>query len=327
MVKPEMTNIGWPGNLSTLVTKEYRMMSSSILPQLASLLAMEKILPQQLGQNQVESLYIPFAQWLADQHNNHPLIIGINGAQGAGKTTFCKVMNLLLEQLFNKNTVCLSIDDLYKSRQQRQILADQIHPLLITRGVPGTHNTELGIKLLKQLRNQDITDCLIPVFDKATDNPLPQSRWKAVKTHYDIILFEGWCVGSRAQTAEQLKHPINQLEREEDSQGIWRNHINQQLQSSYTELFSMIDIMVMLKIPDFNKVYEWRKLQEHKLRQSLNGKAGHTMSDSDIKRFVMHFERITRHNLKDMPKHSDIIFHLNDNHQIHSVDTQLSNER
>lgn len=298
-------------------------MSSNILPQLEFLLASEKIPLQQFSQSQLESLYIPFAHWLASQHDNRPLVIGINGAQGAGKTTFCKVTGLLLEQLFNKNVVSFSIDDLYKSQQQRQALADQIHPLFKTRGVPGTHNIEQGIKILKQLGDQNITDCLIPVFDKAADNPLPQAQWKPVKSHCDIILFEGWCVGSCAQTAEQLKYPINQLEEEEDGEGIWRNHVNRQLQNSYAELFSMIDIMAMLKIPDFNKVYEWRKLQEQKLKRSRTRKIDNTMNDHDIKHFIMHFERITRHNLEDMPERSDIVFHLNNNHQIQSVDTRL----
>lgn len=281
------------------------------------LLVDEKIEANQSLLDNFEKFYLPLANWINEQHDSTPIIIGINGAQGSGKSTLSKILSELLQHGFEKNVVTLSIDDLYKTQQQRTEMAKTVHPLFKTRGVPGTHDVELGISLLTQLKQQT-ANTLLPVFDKALDDRKHKKYWQVVDDKVDIILFEGWCVGSVAEEEQMLTKDINELEKNEDQLMHWRQYVNQQLSGEYQQLFSLIDKLIMLKIPDFEKVMVWRKLQEDKLKQTLNIKTSDKiMSATDINRFIMHFERITRHTLKEMPQRADIVLEINHNHQIH----------
>jgi len=309
-----------------LTQQQLEKLSEKVFPSVESLLLEEKIPPGSSLATSLSAVYIPLAYALAREHackhRGSTLIVGINGAQGAGKSTLAKILEKILEQGFNKTGVSFSIDDLYKKKAQRKLLAQSIHPLLSTRGVPGTHDIALGLSIFRQLQNNQHWQCLIPVFNKATDERMPESQWQHVSGHCDIILFEGWCVGSVAQSTEQLKTPINALEHEQDSDGQWREYVNSQLEGPYAELFSLIDILVMLEIPDFSKVPEWRKLQESKLRDSIGDRQNSvkaTMSDTEIDDFIMHFERITRHTLKEMPARCDILLPLDNAHQIKGI--------
>ena len=296
-------------------------LSKKLLPVFNELVEQEKldesILPQ------LNNLYLPFVAWLAQKHSSTPIIIGINGAQGAGKSTLSKMLKALLTQGFGKSVVHLSIDDLYLSQSRRKALAQTVHPLFKTRGVPGTHDVELGKSILSALRRGDSTlPIKSPLFDKAQDDLLPESDWLTVDEPADIILFEGWCVGSRAQNQQALNHSVNDLEQREDAHKVWRKYVNAQLEGPYQELFGLIDCLVMLKVPDMESVFEWRNLQEEKLQahcKKENASTSKLMSEADVKRFIMHFERITRENLREMPDRADVLLELNTHHQVCKV--------
>jgi len=296
--------------------------TSSTVPNKELLTAFQRILineaipaNKKILQN-FSDVYLPLAKWVAQQHQKKPVIIGINGSQGSGKSTLCKILSGLLQQAFNKNIAILSIDDLYKTQEQRLQMAESTHPLFATRGVPGTHDVELGISVLKQLKQQN-TPVLIPEFDKATDDRRDKKYWQTIDDNVDIILFEGWCVGATPQDTYLLESAVNELEENHDSDLIWRKHINLKLATEYQKLFSLIDKLIMLKIPDFNKVIEWRTLQENKLRNISNTiTSGKVMSDKQLSQFIMHFERITKHTLNEMPVRADVILDINDEHQI-----------
>ena len=89
---------------------------------------------------------------------NHPLILGINGCQGSGKSTLAHYIRTILDSEHHICAEVLSIDDFYLSRQQRQHLANTVHPLLFTRGVPGTHNIGLLIDAIKQFSKNYFQD-------------------------------------------------------------------------------------------------------------------------------------------------------------------------
>ena len=269
-----------------------------------------------------ESLYLPMAAWIADRHRGTPLLIGINGGQGSGKSTLCKILKLLLVEGFDKRVVVISIDDLYLPRYERQRLASSIHPLLATRGGPGTHDVPLAMQILTQLKQGLAQPIDIPVFDKAMDDRAEVSRWQKLQEPVDIILFEGWCVGAIAQQEQELARPVNTLEATEDHNKQWRRFVNYQLAGPYRDLFALIDILLMLKIPDMDNVFEWRLLQENKLKQSLSenpSAAKHVMTEKELKRFIMHYERITRATLKEMPDRADVVLELNRQHQVSRV--------
>lgn len=275
----------------------------------------DELIPVCQSSNEVfRDFYIPFADWLSRQ-TAKPLLTGINGAQGAGKSTFSKIVKQLLTDEYQLSTIIISIDDLYLTRQQRKQRSKTIHPLLLTRGVPGTHDVELGLNILHTLKHNFTAPVLIPTFNKATDERNNQAAWQTVNQQPDIILFEGWCVGAAAEKQESLDKPINSLERDQDSKIIWRNFVNTQLKTHYKKLFSEIDLLIMLKIPDFKKVAEWRNLQETKLKQSAAGN-NHIMNKEEVNNFTMYFERITRNMLNQMPATATWVLDINEQHQI-----------
>lgn len=192
-------------------------------------------------------------------------------------------------------------------------MATEVHPLLATRGVPGTHDTPRGLKLLNRLKNtRNDEEINIPRFSKADDDRLPETDWDFVTAPVDLILLEGWCVGATPQPEEELLQPINTLEEKEDSDDSWRRYVNGQLQGPYHELFSLLDLQLMLKIPNWQMVYFWRKRQEQQLAAKQSG-AG-VMGEVALQRFIMHFERLTKHQLQSLPEKSDLVLCL-DQHQ------------
>ena len=248
-----------------------------------------------------------------------PLIIGINGSQGSGKSTFADYLCTMLSERFQLRCVSLSLDDFYLTKFERQQLATKIHPLLETRGVPGTHDVPLALETLAKLVYGS-GETLIPRFDKSRDDRMPLEQCDSISGPVDIIIFEGWCVGAKAQTEEQLAEPLNSLEADQDSDGIWRNTVNQALAGEYQTLFSLLDQLIMLQAPSFKSVFNWRLEQEEKLLASLgnaNSKQHQCiMSASQIGEFIAHYQRITEHSLGEMPDRANHLFQLDSQRQI-----------
>jgi D-glycerate 3-kinase len=232
-------------------------------------------------------------------------VVALCGPQGSGKTTGARVLRGLLARS-GLEAIVLSLDDLYLPLKDRQRLAAEVHPLLETRGVPGTHDPALGLSLIESLARPEQT--IIPRFDKAIDDRAAPDRWPRVEGPVDVILFEGWCVGARAQTPSALRAPINALEREQDRDGVWRGYVNQALATTYRPLFERIDMLALLAAPSFDVVLGWRREQEQGLRAERGADAG--MSDTALAAFVQHYERLTRHILAEMPARADVVVRL-----------------
>ncbi|MDO9477312.1 MAG: hypothetical protein Q8K17_04485 [Pseudohongiella sp.] len=263
--------------------------------------------------------YLPLADYITQCHERRQqtLVIGINGAQGTGKSTLSELLKRLL-QARQLECVVLSIDDIYLTRAERSELARDVHPLLQTRGVPGTHDLALGLSLLSALKaatSDTIVD--IPGFDKARDDRRPVQDWKVHHGTVDVIVIEGWCVG--ALPASLAGEPINRLEQEQDADGRWRAFIEQHL-LDYQRLFSQFDLLVMLKAPSMECITEWRSLQEKKLQARTAGEvAAGIMSDAELRWFIMHYERLTRLMLETLPARADVVFELDADHRIVSA--------
>lgn len=249
-----------------------------------------------------------------------PIVLGINGCQGSGKSTAAAFLQHSFEQIFKLKVVNISLDDFYLSKAARTHKAQVVHPLFATRGVPGTHDTGLILSTMKALLNGKAP--LISRFNKAVDDLRPRSQWDQAPEHVDIIILEGWFLGARAQHDNDLIEPVNSLERDVDVDGIWRSHVNQYLKTQYQELFSLIDCLVMLKAPSFEAVFKWRLEQETKLAKKLlsstepSADSSGLMNKEEIEKFISYFQRLTEYMLIEMPERADHCYYLNSERQI-----------
>ncbi len=279
--------------------------------------------------DQLDSLYLPFATWLSKKagRRDGPLILGLGGAQGCGKTTFASVVSRILVKGFDLNAVVISLDDLYSTRQDRLMFADKTTPLFSVRGVPGTHDVTFAMNLFQRARQlKDGEVMMFPCFDKSIDERKAVHLWKEVRGPIDVILFEGWCVGSPEITGD-LSSPINVLERDKDTQGVWRQSVNELLKNEYRELFSMLDLMVWMQAPNYDIVYQWRNKQERLLEAHLLDIHGvlldtldlKVMSPEELKDFMQYYERLTRHMLAVMPERADVLMRLDEGQSVQEV--------
>jgi len=286
-------------------------MAAAVTPAIADFMRRE-----QLGSDfadTVERVYRPLANRIGALAANQPgLVVGLCGSQGSGKSTGAALLQILLDEA-RFETAVLSIDDLYLPKEDRKKLAEEVDPLLVTRGPPGTHDVALGERLLSALPGPQIT--AIPRFDKARDTRADPSQWEQFKGPADIILFEGWCVGARPEPLAALAKPINELERIFDPNGRWRRYVNTALAGPYQQLFGRLSFLILLQAPSFEVVARWRKEQEHKLRARA-GDAANVMTDAQIDRFVQYYERLTRFILAEMPSRADAVVTLDPNRHV-----------
>jgi len=263
----------------------------------------------------LKNFYLPLSEWIFSVYEKDKKIkiVGLSGGQGAGKSTITGILKFILKIKYGLDICVFSIDDFYKTKAERLKVAKKVHPLFLTRGVPGTHDIDLISKTLKKLKKRKFKTVLIPKFNKLIDDRVKKSSWAKVKQQPKIIIFEGWCVGARNQKNNFLKKPLNTIEREQDPDLRWRKRVNYQLSTKYKKLFNKIDKLIYLKAPNFNYILQWRLHQEQKLK--LTSKNKKTMSKSEVKKFIMYYERITRQMMKDFPKISDLTIFLDKNHR------------
>ncbi len=267
----------------------------------------------------VEHYYLPLCARIAQlkKSKSETLYVAINGSQGSGKSTMAAFLTDLLAKIWHLNVANLSIDDFYLTRKERKHLAEHIHPLLMTRGVPGTHDIQLALQTLKKLGSPNKSIPLVR-FNKAIDDRACEDKWTYMDGPADVVILEGWCMGIEAQTEADLYTPINKLESEEDSNAKWRHYVNDQLSQQYPALFKQFDYLIMLKAPSFDCVYQWRKRQEDKLRAKATLQT-HLMSEPELKRFIEHYQRLTEHALENLPDKANVVFNLDETQKFTKV--------
>jgi len=265
--------------------------------------------------DKVREWFLPLSDKIAHEQSirSDPIVIGINGAQGSGKSTLASLLVHLLAGQYQLSAITISLDDFYLSRNQRQQLASKVHPLFKTRGVPGTHDIDLGISVISALKNKQ--PIKIPRFNKAQDDLYPQQEWVDHDTELDVIIIEGWCLGVTPQESDALIEAINELEENEDADNSWRTYVNQQLADSYQTFFKLIDSWIMLKAPSFSCVRDWRFEQEQKLNKSIQ-KSNRIMDNKAITRFVQHYQRLTEHGLQTLPDRVNYLYELSESRDI-----------
>ena len=237
----------------------------------------------------------------------------ISGSQGVGKSTLAIIIKLVIEKIYKKKVMILSIDDYYLSKNKRNEISKKIHPLLKTRGVPGTHDIN---KLRRHINNFNKQKFPIstPKFDKLKDDC---SKTLNKVTSAQILILEGWCCGTSAVEDKYLYKNINKLELNLDKNFVWRNYYNSILKNQYQSVFKMFDITIYLKPPSFAYVLKWRTLQE--TNNAIKNNQKKLMNKKELSFFIQHYEKITKWMIKTMPAKADILINLDRNQKIKKI--------
>ncbi|MCB1851221.1 MAG: hypothetical protein KDI83_10680 [Gammaproteobacteria bacterium] len=281
------------------------------------------------------SIYIPIARFMADRARRirerfgRAALFGINGGQGSGKTTINELLQIILTRGLGLRHAGFSIDDVYKRFDERQAMARAVHPLFAVRSVAGTHDTALAKNTLTRLISADAESKIrIPRFDKMAKggqgDRVPSAEWPVIEGAVDVVIFEGWFVGAHAQPIDALETPINDRERIEDPDGIWRKTMNHLLATEYRALFDMLDDLLVIQVRSMEDVFHNRELQEQHLRRRLadarergeeTGELG-AMSPDEVIAFISLYERTTRYMLETLPAEASLTLFIGDHHRI-----------
>ena len=215
-------------------------------------------------------------------------VLMVSGAQGIGKST---AMHSLSKHLENEVAI-LGIDDFYLTKSERTTLSNEVHPLFITRGPPGTHDLNLLHRTIDRLMVQGSDQStLIPRFDKKIDNRVPKTEWTSFRGKPRAIIVEGWLIGCNPES-EPDNVPLNRIE-EQDDAGTWRQWQEDQLQGPYSALWDRSNAFFHLHAPSFETVLNWRIQQE----ETTLGLEHGTLQDERkewVYSFILHYERLTR---------------------------------
>jgi len=244
-----------------------------------------------------------------------PYLICFTGGQGSGKTTLSNFIQLFLRKACGRSSIGFSIDDIYKTKEDRKRLANNVHPLCRVRGVPGTHDIQMGLETLDALfAAGPSTLTPIPAFSKLLGQCKPKSTWQVFKGRPDYIFFDAWCGGAKPLSEKDWKPPMNALELEEDPEGIWSKWSNKELAGDYQRLFDRFDLLVVIKVPNMDHIYQSRWLQEQTLAKTLTDPElqKKIMTREEVDRFVMHYERLTHYVQEEVPAFADIVIERDD---------------
>ena len=210
----------------------------------------------------IKSYLIPLCFWINKKADKKkPYFVGLAGGQGTGKTTISSLIRIILIKYFKLDVFRISIDDFYKTRKERINLSKKVHPMLLTRGVPGTHDIDMMLNFFKKTKSKKFKRLKLPTFNKSMDDRFKKKKWYDLKKRPDVVIFEGWCVGAKSEKNITLCKNINSLEKAKDQKKIWRKYVNQQLKFKYKNLYSQLNCLIYLRAKNFSLLQKWRLKQ------------------------------------------------------------------
>jgi D-glycerate 3-kinase len=210
-----------------------------------------------------------------------------------------------------EQAVVLSLDDFYLPLEIRRELASKVHPLLRTRGVPGTHDVNALEETIGSLLSSGSEIVEWPKFSKAKDDRDGRNTYRTPALEWPlVVILEGWCVGCRELV--DAASPANELERVEDPEQDWRHFVDMSLRSSYLSIWDKIDVFVFLEVPDWESVARWRTEQAVGNHEDL--------TKLNMRRFLQFFERITKQMLTtDGRRETDVLIKLKRDHKVEEM--------
>ena len=246
-----------------------------------------------------------------DKTNDKKFII--SGSQGSGKSTLSKLIKIIIEKTSSKKVMLLSIDDYYLSKMDRYNISQQIHPLLITRGVPGTHDIKKLKEHLRQFKKKQFP-IITPTFNKLKDDISKKTK---VFNKADVLILEGWCCGAKPIENKFLKINLNKVEQELDKDFKWRKYYNSKLKNEYQQIFKTFDRIIYLQPPSFNFVLKWRYAQEK--NNAKKTKTKNFMDKNTTKNFILYYEKLTKWMIKNMPDKADMLIKVDKAQKIEKI--------
>jgi D-glycerate 3-kinase len=260
----------------------------------------------------LEDMALPLAGWLAQRARSGQVVAAFSGPPGSGKSTLVRVLTLLLPRLFQLSVAGFSLDDVYLTKAERSELARDVHPLFMTRGVPGTHDLALAHQLIDELaRAMPARPVSVPKFDKLADDRAPRDQWERVAERVNVILLDGWFWGASAGDEASLAAPLNEREAREDPDARWRRRVRAELAGPYQALFARAEIHVQMLAPSWRTTVNWRLLQQLELLGSA-GPASEELRQRNLD-FLALFERVA-----GLPpaREPDVVVALDEQHQL-----------
>ncbi len=265
---------------------------------------------KKFSQNYISKYILPIIEYI-DKTNDNKFII--SGSQGAGKSTLSKLIKIIIEKTSLKKVMLLSIDDYYYSKIDRYNISQQIHPLLMTRGVPGTHNIKKLKEHLGQFKKKQFP-IITPTFNKLKDDISKKTK---VFNKADILILEGWCCGAKPIENKFLKINLNKVEKELDKDFKWRKYYNSKLKKEYQQIFKTFDRTIYLQPPSFYFVLKWRYAQEK--NNAKKTKTKNFMNKNTTKYFILYYEKLTKWMIKNMPDKADMLIKVDKAQKIKKI--------
>ena len=253
---------------------------------------------------------LPIIQYIDKTHDKKFII---SGSQGSGKSTLSKLIKIIIEKTSSKKVMLLSIDDYYLSKIDRYNISQQIHPLLITRGVPGTHDIKKLKEHLGQFKKKQFP-IITPTFNKLKDDISKKTK---VFNKADILILEGWCCGAKPIENKFLYKNLNKIERDLDKDFKWRKYYNSKLKNEYQQIFKTFDRIIYLQPPSFNFVLKWRYAQEK--NNAKKTKTKNFMNKNATKTFILYYEKLTKWMIKSMPANADMLIKVDKEQKIKKI--------
>jgi len=232
------------------------------------------------------------------QQSSTPIILGITGLQGSGKSTWASMVVKILSQEHDLHTITVSLDDFYQSHDELVARREQdpSNKLYRTRGQPGTHDEQLAQDLFNNLKAYKGQGKLqIPSFDKSRFNGegdrAPKSEWPTITQKPDVVVFEGWCVGFQPVSQAFLEERYSLAQAGKLAVNTPAHHqlahlveVNEKLKR-YCDAFMgprHFDYFIHIDTNNLSNVYTWRLQQEHKMIEAK----GSGMSDEQVRAFI-----------------------------------------